>query len=78
MGHFEWAIPLGLKFALLVGVANDHHVLGVDVFRRTLLSLQALFSLWYLSRFSGACNLLFYAVSSSTYLYIGVVATISV
>ena len=27
----ERAIPLGLQFALLVGVVNDHHVPRVDV-----------------------------------------------
>ena len=29
--HDERAVPLGLQFALLVWVANDHHVPRVDV-----------------------------------------------
>ena len=29
--HHEWAVPLGLQLALLVGMANEHHVTWIDV-----------------------------------------------
>ena len=35
--HHEWAVPLGLQLALLVGMANEHHVAWIDVLSHNFL-----------------------------------------